>query len=353
MVKSIYAGKVLTVLGPINPCSLGITLCHEHLILDCAFLAMEMMEISEETEKAMFNHPVTLDILWWLRFHGALNKDNNILLDEDEAIREAMHFKVAGGNSIVELTNIGLSRDPKTLVRISRMTELNIIMGSGYYVEESFNSLMKRKSENEITKEIINDITLGVKDTGIHAGIIGEIGCSYPLTKNELKSLHAAAYAQKLTGAPLTIHPGRNDRSPFEIIKVIEKIGVDLTRVVICHIERTVRDLNDIIELAKTGCFLEYDLFGNEGYYSYDKIIDLPNDAQRVNEIIELIEKGYLNQILISHDICKKHYRRTYGGWGYDHILRNVLPLMKGKGMTSEQINTILIENPKKLLTFK
>ena len=351
MVKSIYAGKVLTVLGPINSCNLGITLCHEHLISDGAFLAREP---SEETEKAMFNHPVTTDILWWLRFNGSQNKDNFMLLDEDEAIREAMHFKASGGNSIVELTNVGLSRDPKTLARISRMTGLNIIMGSGYYTEQSFNSLMKRKSENEITKEIVNDITLGVKDTGIHAGIIGEIGCSYPLTKNESKSLHAAAYAQKLTGAPLTIHPGRNDRSPFEIIKVIEKIGVDLTLVVIGHIERTVRDLNNKIELAKTGCFLEYDLFGREGYYPrHDRIIDLPNDTQRVNEIIELIEKGCLYQILISHDICTKQQRRTYGGWGYDHILRNVLPLMKDKGMKSEQINTILIENPKKLLTFK
>ena len=75
-----------------------------------------------------------------LGYWPSQNKDNFMLLDEDEAIKEAMHFKAAGGNSIVELTSIGLSRNPKALARISRKTGLNIIMGSGYYTEKSFNS---------------------------------------------------------------------------------------------------------------------------------------------------------------------------------------------------------------------
>ena len=90
MVKSIYAGKILTVLGPINSCNLGITLCHEHLISNGVFWAKEP---SEETEKAMFNHTVTPDILWWLRFNGFQNKDNFMLLDEDEAIKAVAEMK--------------------------------------------------------------------------------------------------------------------------------------------------------------------------------------------------------------------------------------------------------------------
>lgn len=349
--KKNYTGKIITVLGPINPLDLGITLCHEHLISDGSFFVREP---NNETEKEMINYPVTLDILWWLRFHHAQNIDDLKLLDDEEAIEEVLHFRNLGGKSIVEVSSVGLGRNPEALARISKKTGINIIMGSGYYTERSYNFKMREKSEKSIIEEIVNDILNGVEDTGIHSGIIGEIGCSYPLTKNELKSLRAAAFAKKLTGAPLMIHPGINEYAPMEIIGIIKKIGVDLTHVVICHIERTLRNPNRRIEIAETGCFLEYDLFGMEGYYPrHLRILDLPNDAQRVDEIIELIEKGFQNQILISHDVFTKRSRRRYGGWGYDHILRNVLTLMKDKGLKDEQINNIIIENPKRLLTFR
>ena len=105
--------------------------------------------------------------------------------------------------------------------------------------------------------------------------------------------------------------------------------------------------------LVKKGVYLEYDLFGREGYYPMMyRLIDLPTDHHRINEIMDLIGAGYLNQILISHDIWNKFQRFTYGGWGYDHILRNTVPVMRKKGMTEEQINTILVENPKRAFMF-
>ena len=75
-------------------------------------------------------------------------------------------------------------------------------------------------------------------------------------------------------------------------------------------------------------------------------------DIQRVDQIIELVSEGYLNQILLSHDICFKHCLTTYGGYGYAHILRDIVPMMQGKGMSEEQIHTLLVENPKRILTF-
>ena len=187
-------GKIQTVLGTIVPERLGITLPHEHIICDGASW---FVEPSEATTKAMVHHPVTLDILWWLRYHLFQNLDDMQLLDEQEAIDEILRFKYAGGNSIVELSNIGLGRDPMALVRISRATGLNVIMGSGYYIAASHKPDMDAKTEEEITEEIVQDITEGVGDTKIRAGIIGEIGTSWPMTKNELKSLRAAARAQK------------------------------------------------------------------------------------------------------------------------------------------------------------
>jgi len=350
MSRSELTGKVQTVLGPIAPEDLGITLPHEHLISDgsCWFV-----EPSEATEKAMVHHPVTLDILWWLRYHLFQNMDDLLLLDEQEAIKEAIHFKLAGGNSIVELSNIGLGRDPAALARISRATGLNVIMGSGYYLAVSHGPEMDAKTEEEITDEIVRDIMVGAGNSGIRSGIIGEIGCSWPLADNERKSLRAAARAQQLTGAALNVHPGQGEEAAMEIVKILGDAGADLTRTVIDHIDRAVRDPQDRIKLAKTGCYLEYDLFGREGYYPvHHRIIDLPNDAQRINEITELINKGYLNQMLVSQDIWNKTQRCTYGGWGYAHILRDTIPVMRVKGMTEEQIHTIMVKNPRRLLTF-
>ena len=134
---------------------------------------------------------------------------------------------------------------------------------------------------------------------------------------------------------------------------LLDEAGVDISRVVMSHIDRTVRKPENRSQLAKTGCYLEYDLFGREGYYPPERrIIDLPNDHYRLNEISQLIDDGYLKQILISQDVCNKGQLCTYGGWGYDHILRDVVPVMRLKGFSEEVIHTILVENPKQLLVF-
>ena len=341
------AGKIQTVLRLISPDELGVTLPHEHLINDgsCYFI-----EPDAASDRAMAHKPVSVDILWWLRYHFTQNPDEAMLRNEPVAIDEAMRFKLAGGNTIVEVTNIGLGRDPAALARISRATGLNVIMGSGYYLAVSHGVEMDIMSEDQIVDEIVRDVTKGVGTTGIRAGLIGEIGCSWPLFPNERKSLRAAGRAQKLTGAALHVHPGRDSQAPTEIVDILKDVDADLSRTIFDHVERTYRDLRQTIELAKTGCYIEYDLFGREGYYPIN--LDLPNDTQRINELMQLIDEGYLNQLLISHDIWTKTQCCTYGGWGYAHILRNVVPVMLAKGMTREQIQTIMVDNPRRIFTF-
>ncbi len=343
------AGKAQTVLGTISSERLGVTLPHDHLFCDFSIWYLGR-EPTETTANKVYHEPVTLENLWCIRY-GAPNLDNQKLQDEEIAIREASFFKRAGGDTIVDPSNIGLARDPLALAHVSRATGLNVIMGSGYYVAPSHPADMDSKTEADICAEIVRDVTEGIADTGIRAGIIGEIGCSWPLTHNEEKVLRAAANAQRQTGAPLMIHPGRNTSAPLEIIAILSKAGADIGRTIICHIDRTLRQPKDLYKLAETGCYLAYDMCGEEGYYTLS-IIDLPNDHQRVNEIMQLINQGYLNQILISQDICTKHRLRQYGGHGYDHILRNMVPTMRVKGMSDEQIHTLLVENPQRLLRF-
>lgn len=344
-------GKVQTVLGLIEPDELGFTLPHEHLLLDLS-VRFKLME-QNVTARAMAEKPVTIDMAGWLRFHLFENRDNLLLDDEELAIKEITRFKLAGGRSVVDVTNWGIGQDPHALYRISLATGLNIIMGTGYYTMDSgCAEVLAEKSEEEIYQEIVRDIREGTG--GICAGIIGEIGAdSWPLHDIEIKSLRAAVRAQRATGAGLTIHPGRLDESPLQIIRVIDQAGADMSRAVIEHIDRTAYSFDTMVEIAKAGCYLEFDCFSMEGYYPRRYgVFDVPNDAGRVNYILRLIDLGYLNQMLIATDTAMKARLMAYGGPGYAHIPENVLPWMRAKGMSEEIIRTLTVENPRRVLTF-
>jgi len=283
-------GKVQTVLGIIDPADMGITLPHEHLVSDGAAW---FVEPEEATAKAMARAKVSLETLCWIRYHWFQNLDDMLMLDEQEAVEEILHFKWAGGQTVVEMSNHGLGRDPQALARISRITGLHILMGCGYYFAASMPKEFEAKSEEEIAAEIVSDITQGVGTTGIKAGYIGEIGTSWPLDPREIKSLRAAVKAQKITGANLNVHPGQAEEASFRCLDILQEAGADLTRTTMDHIDRAVRIPENRFKLLEKGLILEYDLFGREGYYPLkQRHIDLPTDHQRLNEIVEIIKAG-------------------------------------------------------------
>jgi len=354
------AGKVQTVLGLIEPNELGITLPHEHFLVDQTLGGVFFVEPEKLSERALAYQPVSLENLTWVRYHTKDSLDNQILNDVDTAINEAMLFTYEGGQSIVDQTNKGLGRDPRALARISRATGLNIIMGSGYYADSpKTHDAVAALSEEAIAEEIVADFIHGAEGTNVRAGIIGELGCSWPLKPNEAKGLRAGALAQQALGAGMNIHPGRNDRAPLEIVEILGSSGVDLKRVVISHMDRCGYSIETRLELLSAGCFIEYDLFGFEGYYparvalSEGKLPDCPNDLGRVKEIIDLIERGYVAQILLSHDIGMKVMLTKFGGWGYAHLLREVVPLMHVYGLRDEHITAMMVDNPRRLLTIQ
>ncbi|MFC1984512.1 phosphotriesterase [Chloroflexota bacterium] len=365
MMQEELTGKVQTVLGIINADSLGVTLPHEHLLAD---LTMYFVEPTEASEKGLAHEPITLENLHWVHLHLENNADNLKLADEKVAIKEALLHRWAGGDTIVELSNIGLSRDPLGLARIARATGLNVVMGSGYYIGLSHPPELAAKTEGEITEEIVRDITVGVGETGVRAGIIGEIGCSTPLEDNERKVLRASAAAQQRTGAAINIHQNifqcaqNTDKTETEsivlgIIKVLGDAGADLSRTVISHCDHSNFSRTTYHRLADAGCYIEFETFGRPAIPFFSVIggegfLDMPSDVWRINEIKSLISEGYLNHILISHDVCFKSGYVTYGGCGYAHILRNVVPWMRQMGISDEQIHTLMVENPKRILSF-
>jgi len=347
-------GKIQTVLGIIDTDSLGVTSTHEHLLSD---MSGWFVEPTKATERRLAHEPVNLNNLWWVRSHTTMNADNIKLTDERLAIKEVLSFKWEGGNSLVELSSVGLGRDPSGLARISRATGLNIIMGSGYYIGSSCPPELANTTEEEIAEEMIRDITMGVGDTGIRAGIIGEIGCSMPLEEGERKVLRASAIAQQSTGAAINIHPSPSDDLTLEIIKILRDAGGDLSRTIISHIGLWILRHDTCQRIAEAGCYLEYDRFSTSAelyppYFLRGRHLKPLSEIQKINDIAKLIAEGYLNQILVAQDICFKHCLMSYGGCGYGHLLRDVVPVMRAEGISEEQIQTLLVENPKRVLQF-
>ena len=349
MPDSGLAGKAQTVLGPVPADKLGVSLTHEHLLVD---LGSTFHPPEDASSYSYAYQPVTMENLWWVRYNYGGNKDNMELLDEDTAIAEATRFKRSGGSTIVDATSVGIKRDPLGLARIARATGLNVIMGSGYYVYDYQPASIAEKSEDDIVEEIVRDITEGVGDTGIKAGVIGEVGCSWPLYENERKSLRAAARAQVITGAPLLIHPGRNPQAPLEIMEIVRESGGDPTRTIMSHVDRTIFDNDTLDKLAETGCFIEFDLFGSETTFYPFSPIDMPNDGKRLDFFLHLREQSRLGQALMAQDICNKHRLTRYGGHGYAHILENVTPIMRRKGFSADEIDRIMVGNPARALAF-
>lgn len=346
------SGKVQTVLGPIDASDLGITLGHEHLLIDRS----DYFVLPDEASKRYYiDKPFTMDIYGKHGVLGTFNKDILHLLDAEDAIREVMHFKHAGGKSVIDTTSIGIARDPLALARISRATGLNIVMGASYYVPVFHPPGTDEKTEDQFAEEIIRDITIGVGDTRIKSGVIGEIGCFYPLGNTEKRIIRASVTASKETGCPITIHPGFDDRSPTEILSLIIEAGGDPANVVMGHMSSILKDFTDLKEFAQMGCYIQDDLFAMEdsSLEYLDETDIMPTDAQRIERIEFLTNNGHLDQLIVGHDVCMPWQYRDRGGKGFAHILENIVPRLHSRGFSHEQTDAILIENPSRAFAFK
>lgn len=344
-------GKIQTVLGLIDPSQLGCTLTHEHLMIEADDF---FITPSSPCDIAKTEIPFAMENLGWIRQNPYSHKPNLNLLKEDESILEEMKaFSSLGGKAVVENSTIGLHRDIRFLSRLSTQTNVHIVSGSGYYVEKFQTESTKQMSEETMAAQIREDICSGADGTDILCGVIGEIGCSWPLTDFEKRSLRASAAIQIELGSPAIIHPGRNPEAPFEIMRIFLEEGAQANKTVMSHLDRTIFNTEKLLEFAKIGCYCEYDLFGIEtSHYQHSLEYDMPSDAQRIVFIRSLLENGYGNRVVIAHDIHTKHRLKKYGGHGYTHILENIVPKMKQRGISEEEIKQILIDNPAAWLTF-
>ena len=306
-------GKLMTVRGPIDPDEMGITLPHEHLLM----------------------HHTAPEI---------------VLADPDAMAEELSAFGRAGGGTVVEVSSRGLRRDPEGLKSISEQSGVHVVMACGYYKKAWHPEDMDGRTVDSLSEEMVADILDGVGDTGIHAGIIGEVGVTDSLTGNERKSVIASARAQQETGAAINFHVHLLDKPAEEdlrsqVMDLIASEGADLNRVVMSHFEPAEESLDYHERMASRGIYIEYDLFGMAALEGPD----IPDYRMESRAFRQLIDRGCLGRILISHDICFRKLLVRNGGWGYAHILDDVVPRLQANGITESEIHAILVDNPKRV----
>jgi phosphotriesterase-related protein len=271
------------------------------------------------------------------------------LNDERVMVQEIMDYRALGGGTIVDPAPPEIGRDPVGLQRIARLTGANIVCGTSHYVHPVHSPETASRSAAQVAREFVCEIEEGIGNTGVKAGIIGEIGNSWPWHENEKKCCKAAATAQRETGASITIHPGRDREAPMEILRLLKAEGADLNRVIMGHIENRIFEIRGLEKIMASGCYLEFDAFGVD----HLPFGENPSDEDRVRLLAQLMRNGYTERILISQDICRKLQLKAYGGYGYGHILENIVPLLRNEEVGDEEIHQVLVENPAKVLTFE
>ena len=337
--------QVMTVLGSVAPEALGITLPHEHLLLDMDWPGL-WPDVSGQPELVW--QPFDITNLGAIRRNYMAVRDNAILDDVQEMADELLAFKRLGGGAIAEMSTIGLKGDPAGLRELSRLSGVHIIAGTGFYLQETLDPETAALDVAGMQAIIVRDIAEGFPGTGVKAGVIGEVALNHPFKPAEERHLRAACRAQKETDLAMTVHGISK-----EAIAIMKEEGVDLTRVVACHQDGVTPERAK--PMLDEGIYIECDCFGHEGYCD-NGAYDGPwpwrfgNDTDRAAAVATLVGAGYAEQVLLSQDICVKMQLRRYGLAGYAHLLENIKPMLLNLGVTEKQFLTMTVANPARFL---
>lgn len=338
--------SVMTVTGKVHANSLGIVLPHEHAFIELRGLVPEPQAISA---RVLAREKVSLRNLGKLFRNPYAVLDNAVLDDEAIMEWEILQFKKAGGTTFVDLTLRDIGRDPELLVRLARALNIKVVAGCGYYIKASHPPDMDGKTVELIADEILHEIRYGIDGTTIKAGVIGEIGTSEIIYPNEKKTLIAAALAQKETGLGLHVHTDLWATNGYEVVKILTEHGASPEKICINHIDVDIK-MDYIKALLNLGVYVEFDNFGKEFYSDkrHRSVLKglFARDIERVRAVKALIAEGFQSRILLSNDVCLKTCLHSYGGWGYDHMITNIMPMMEDEGITVEQIQTLMVKNP-------
>ncbi len=305
-VRSVAGSIALTALGP--------TLSHEHIVI----ASPGMRE----------SYPDTYD-------RAAI---------VELAISQMRQLRRQGIRTILDHTTYDLGRDVDLLATVSRMSRINIVCATGVW--ESVPRFFQLRKPAEVAELFVRDIEVGVAGTGIRAGFVKCAVDAHGLNPyTEIIAL-AAALTQRATGVPISTHTDARSESGIELLDVLERAGAQLSRVVVGHSGDT-DDMSYLLRLLDRGCYLGMDRFGVEETLA---------DGERVEVVAELCRRGHASQLLLSHDSACWSDRMSEEArvqlrphWVMSAMHDRVLPALARAGVSKAQLQTMLIENPRRL----
>jgi phosphotriesterase-related protein len=314
-----------TARGAIDTTDLGTTLMHEHVFL--------------MTTEILQNYPED-----W-------GDEANRIAD---AIVRLNELKSRGVDTIVDLTVVGLGRYIPRIVRVAAETDLNIVVATGLYTYNDVPFYFHYRGPGTpldgpeyMTDMFVRDIEQGIADTGVKAGILKCATDTPGVTPGVERVLRAVAHAHRRTGVPISTHTHAGTKRGLEQQRIFAEEGVDLSRVVIGHSGDTT-DLDYLEELIASGSYIGMDRFGIDVYLPFE---------DRVDTVARMCERGHAEKMVLSHDACcywdaLPEEMRTVGlpNWHYLHIHNDVIPALKERGVTDDQLTTMLVDNPRKIL---
>lgn len=297
---------IRTVNGDISKDKLGVTMAHEHFIVD-------------------------LD---------RVRKDGVSKIETvDEVIPEIKKMMELGVKSAFEVTTNDMGRDPLKLKEISDITGLNIVCSTGFYLSEYHPDVLNKLTKEEIAEIYIKDLTVGIDDTGIKAGLIGEIASNKTaFISNEKKILEAAGVASVKTGSAVSTHTGKF--AAKETIDILLNEGVNPDKVIIGH-QDLIDDIDYHVSLLQRGINIGFDTCGKSAYVK---------DEIRARNIMKLIEKGYGDHIVLSNDVSRRTYFTSFGQNGYLSVMNIVVPFLKEYGIKDSDLHKLLVDNPSRIV---
>jgi phosphotriesterase-related protein len=303
--------RIRTVLKDIRPEELGFTYPHEHLIC----------------------HPPK----WVIE-----NDPDLELPDVEKATEELKYFYNARGRALVEGTAINYGRQPEELKYIAMQVPVHIIATTGFVEGPYYPDWVRDKTIEGLADLFVKEINEEIDKTGIKVGQI-KVGASYNfITEQENKIVRAAGKAQRATGTPIFVHT-ENGTMGLEVLEILRGERADLSKVAIGHTDRN-PDYFYHLAILKTGAFIEFDSIGKIKYHPESVTIDL---------IKNVIGHGYIDQLLISGDMGRKSYLKSYGGGpGFEYIISKFAQRLIAENFSEKVVQKIFIENPSNWLQF-
>jgi len=275
----------------------------------------------------------------------------------ESAVALMAQLKAFGVRTYVDATPLDGGRQPELYKEIAEKSDMNIVCSTGYYYEgQGASAYFKFRStlgdiEAELFELFMKEIEDGIRDTGIRPGVL-KVGSSQgQITEYEAAVFRAAARAQRASGLPIITHTQGGSMGPDQV-DLLVSAGADPARIQIGHMSDNLElDYQEAV-LAK-GVFVAWDRMGLQG------LAGCPMDAQRYPVLVELINRGHADQLILSHDHINHWLGRPLNipaealpliaDWHPTHLFRNVIPALTAGGADEAHFKTILQDNPRRL----